>query len=548
MPDPVTAAALAWWVMPAIFGGISLFTTALSYLLRSHAKKPNAFDSPTYGWQGMANSYEPGTSINLPYGTIELPPAILNWYRKGNGGKTRAHFIGSLGHGQIAGVRGIKINGLSVRHYYSKFNKNCEIYMTHGEYQQKVYKFVKEVKGTLDGAITTSSTSFSVTITNSRSFQTASAKEPGYLLIYTDDTDTGKETYEFVRYLSVSVVGLVATFKGVRISKSHSSGDNIVQMYKIVKDDAGAVREIIPHIGSVSTFHQNINNIELTNSWSSIFTTNGKVDSFATTFEFPEGLYKFDNTEGYKPHQVKIAVRWRAVGESSWVTDDEVRAPLPGTESHIKVTKNKSYAILVDSSTGNEITGTEEDFDFLDDIEEGMEIDFLGYSKGSSTPVTYTYIIDSVLTEPNGDYEISSEDGRRIPLYRAKIKFSSRKAPSEDSSKKYPGNDVNNVAYTVYYYNFVNGNSARILIPDKPKTIQESYQVTFQFPQDGRGDEEKLPSYKQYEIQYKLVFPTILHSTTSDAHKIVITSIEDIKLDDLVYPGEALIGMRLLMT
>jgi len=542
----VPAAALAWWVMPAIYGGISLLTTALSYLLKSHAKKPNAFDSPTYGWQGMANSYEPGTPLNLPYGDIRLPPAIINWYRRGNGGKTRAHFIGSLGHGQIAGCRGIELNGLPIRHYYSKFNKDCEIYMTHGEYQQKVYKFVKEVKGTLNGAITTSSTSFSVTITNSRSFQTASAKEPGYLLIYTDDTDTGKETYEFVRYLSVSVVGLVATFKGVRISKSHSSGDNVVQMYKIEKDDTGIVREIIPHIGSVSTFHQDINNIELTNSWSSIFTTNGKVDAFATTFEFPEGLYKFDNDDGYKPHQVKIAVRWKAVGEGSWVTEGTDRTVLPETEHTIKVTKNKNYAILVDASTGVEITGTEETFDYLDNIKEGMEIDFEGVSKGQNAD--FTYVIDTAFADPTGDYTPSSEDGHLIPLYRGKIKFKSRINPSEKSSGKYEGGDVTKKTYSIWYHKSININSAKILIPEKPKTIQGSYQVTFQFPQDGLGDEEKLPSYKQYEIQYKLVLPLIPHNITSDAHKIVITSIEDIKLDDLVYPGEALIGMRLLMT
>ena len=69
--------------------------------------------------EGPVNSYEPGTPLNVAYGTIELPPAILNWYRRGNSGRTRAYFIGSLGHGQIAGCRG-KLNGLGFSHYYGK--------------------------------------------------------------------------------------------------------------------------------------------------------------------------------------------------------------------------------------------------------------------------------------------------------------------------------------------------------------------------------------------------------------------------------------------
>src|SRR3990167_1013457 len=346
-----------------------------------------------------------------------------------------------------------------------------------------------------------------------------------------------------VRYLSASNVGSTWTFKGVRMTKSFVDADNVTQLYKIAHNDDGVARQIIPHIGSVTTYHQDINSIELTNSWSSTFTTNGKVDAFSTTFELPEGLYKFDDKEGYEPNQVKIAVRWRAVGASSWAEYGEVRTPLSGTEHNIKVVKNTNYALLVDASTGDEITGTEEDFDFLDDIEEGMEIDFTANSKD------YTYFIDSVITEPTGDYELSGEENsERLPLYRAKIKFSSRKAPSESKSKKFPGHTVNNVTYAIYYYKSDNVNVARITIPEKPGIKQGSYQVTYQFPQDGLGDEEKLSSYKQHEIQCKLVSPTTTHDTTKDAHKVVLTSIEDIKLDDLVYPGEALIGMRLTMT
>ena len=529
--------------------GIGLLITALSYLLRPHQKKMNSFDSPTYGWVGMTNSYEPGTPLNLPYGTMEIPPAIVNWYRRGNGGKTRAYFIGSLGHGQIAGCRGVMLNGLPIRHYYSKFNKDCAVYITHGEYQQKVYKFCKEVKGYLVGAPsgTSPTKTLTVVVTNSRTFQSASAKEPGYLLLYSSGTDNGKETYEFVRYLSSSNVGSTWTFKGVRVTKSFIDADNVVQMYKIEKDDDGNVRETIPHIGSVSTYHQNINNIELTTDWSSIFTTHGKVDSFSTTFDFPEGLYKFDEKKGgYQPNQVEIAIRWKAVDSGSWVEEGTTRTVLPGTEHKIDVTKNTNYAIIVDETTGVEITGTQEDFDFLDDIEEGMEIEFQGISKGTSAP--FTYVIDSVISEATGTYGTSVDDRAIVPLYRGKIKFKSRINPSESSKGKYEGGNVQKVAYSIYYYKSINVNSAKIKIPESPKTIQSSYQVTYQFPQDGKGQEEKLTSYKQHQIQYKLVSPTTTHSATKDAHKIVITSIEDIKLDDLVYPGEALIGMRLLMT
>ena len=519
-----------------LLAGLTALTVALNYLLRPHTKKPNSFDSPTYGFSGMSNSYEVGTPINLPYGTIQVPPAIINWYRRGNEGTTRAYILGSLGHGQIAGVRAIKINGQLLSKYYSSFNKDCQVWITHGEYRQKVYKFCKKVKGTISN-ITTEGEFKTVTITkdtSSRSFQNATADEPGYVLIY-DGSDTGNESYEMVRYFSRPTDNSTTTvLKGVRWTKTHNVGDEVEQLYKIEKSEAGNVRRVIPHFGQYSNYHQDIDAIELTTSWQS-FTTHGKVDAFSLTFDFPEGLYKFDDKEGFESNQVKIGVRWKKTSESSWTTEStDVDVVLSGTENYIKVEKNTNYAILTNAS-GVEITGLKEEFDYLENIEEGMELEFSDGSK------TYRYVIDKIILEPPGEYT----SGELI--YRGKIKFKSRKEPSVSKKAKYTGNTVGNATYTIYYFKSVNSNSARIYIPEKPKTIQSSYQVTYLFPRDGRGEQDKL-NYDQYDIQVKLISPTSEHNTNKDAHKIVLTSIEDIKMDDLVHPGEALLAMRLTMT
>jgi hypothetical protein len=536
-------------LIPILIGiGLALLTTVLNYLLRPHLKKQNPFDSPTYGFYGMSNSYEPGTPVALPYGTIQIPPAIINWYRSGFGGKTRANILGSLGHGPIAGCREIKINELPIRQYYSNFNKDCEIYITHGDYQQKVYKFVKKVEGKIKSLSGSSPTkTLVVECTNSRKFQSASAKEPGYLLLYGQSKDEGQETYEFVRYLSASQNGSEWTFKGVRVTKNFSVNDKVEQLYQIVKEDDGSVAEVIPHMGLTITAHQDIDNIEIPYSrWSETFTTDGKVDAFAVTFTFPEGLYKFDDKEGYKPNQVIIKVRWRKLGDSSWqedVTEQEV--VLDGTENYINVKEKTNYAVIADSS-GKEITGTQENFDYLDNIEPGMEIEFIGNKEGK--PTTYRYIIDSVFTEANGEYKTSDEDGSLIPLYRGKIRFSKQIKPSETDSGKYNGKTVKGKSYTIYYKKNVNPNITKLAIPETPKTIQGEYQVTYVFPHDSFGNEGRLPSYAKYEIEFKLISPATEHKIDKDAHKIVITSIEDIRYDKLTYPGEALIGLRLTMT
>ena len=519
--------------------GITLLVTALSYLFRPHQKK-SPFQSATYGLQGPVNSYEPGTPLNVAYGTIELPPAILNWYRRGNSGRTRAYFIGSLGHGQIGGVRGVKLNGLGFSHYYGKkSNKDAQIYITHGEYQQKVYKFCKEVIGYLSEAPTGTSPKMTLTVvvSNGRTFQTASAKEPGYLLLYGQNTDTGGETYEMVRYLSATVDGSTWTFKGVRMTKTFLAADNVKQFYKIVKDDANNAVEVIPHIGSITTFHQDIASVPITNSWSQTFTTHGKVDAFSTTFDFPEGLYKI-NKGKVSPNQVTIAVRWAIAGSNDWSGDPiYVETPLSETEYKINVTKNTNYAILCDTS-GNEITAADGSYDYLDNIDPGMEIEF---SKGVS--VTYRYYIASIFTESTGEYTSLG-----YPAVRGKIMFKSRIKPSVDSSPKYSGADITAATYVIYYQVNSNENSALITIPETAKAIQGSYQTTYQFPLDGLSNEKKMSAYKQYDIQYKFSPDLGGHDTSKDAHKTVITSIEDITMDDLTYPGEALIAMRLVMT
>lgn len=521
---------------------IGLAMTALSYLLRPNQKKSNPFDSPTYGLQGMLNSYEPGTPLNLPYGTIQLPPAIINWYRRGNAGSTRAYFVGSLGNGQIAGVRDIKLNGLALRHFYSKFNKDALVYITHGEYQQKVYRFGKEVIGYLkiDPSGTSPTKTLTVIVTNSRQFQSASAKEPGYLLLYSQNKDPGNETYETVRYLSSSVSGVEWIFKGVRMTKTFITGDYVKQIYKIEKDDEGNVKETIPHIGSVTTFHQEINSISLTDSWSQIFTTNGKIDAFSTTFDFPEGLYKVKEGK-YFPNQVHVAVRWSIAGSSNWEVDPiYVETLLSDTEYYININKNTNYAILCDID-GNEITAAEGEYDYLDKIEEGMEIEFTGVSKGITS--VFRYYIDSVFTESTEKYTSLG-----YPEVRGKIKFKSKIKPSINDSPLYSGANIKAATYAIYYQKNTNLNTALISIPENAKTIQGAYQVTYQFPFDGLGHEEKMSAYKQYDIQYKLMPPITTHDPSKNANKIVITSIEDIIMNDFVYPGEALIGMRLRMT
>lgn len=532
---------------------VSLALTAIQYLLRPKQQKGDVFDSKTYHTDGMQNSVEIGTPINVPYGVHKIAPQIRSYLSIAKGDDTTIEALCSCGEGVINGIRDVRLNNQSFGSLFGyKYHTNGKIkngyWVTFGEKIQKVYESCKSVEYELVHNI---SPGFNVTITveldwsKRTKFQQASADEPGYLIVYDWDGGTAAsgsdaDTIEIVQYTGwqqESGTGYLQ-FTGCRVTKSHTgSFASVIQKYKIKKNSAGSVYETIPGFSKTVVNHQEVNT-NVTKSSPVTVTTQNKVEALAVTIGFPEGLYKFNEKKGYEKASVQVAVKWWPDGESWSGVETPVTTTRTQTSTnnhYIKLEKKKNYGYLVDSN-GDYVEGTESELDQNTDWDSIEAKDILKFTLGGTN--YECKVTKPPVKVPTGSYKYETVEGelQYNPVYRFKVNF---KQQSPEQVDKYTGPKADKASYAFTYEETEYSNYYETTIePDKAKL--SDYRLTFILP-----EMEKFGNldYKKYKVQVKKKTEDMTDSEKG-INKMTFIELQEITLDRLAYPYEALLALK----
>jgi predicted phage tail protein len=116
------AAIAVWWAAATFWQGVvfvlSILATAYSIYsaLTARQNKPSFgsstddTSSPTYGWDGIANTQSAGLAISVIYGTHRIGGQIINQYVTGDGTSEYLNMLIALCEGEIEGISSIEIN------------------------------------------------------------------------------------------------------------------------------------------------------------------------------------------------------------------------------------------------------------------------------------------------------------------------------------------------------------------------------------------------------------------------------------------------------
>src|SRR5574337_773981 len=540
---------------------ISLFLTGLSavlsYLLKPKMPKSN-FASPTYSGDVMQNVTELGAPVSLLYGTQRIAPAIINYYKYGNEGKTRLRILASVGEGVIAGWQGIMINGQTIESFYTSRDDRT-IYITHGEVKQKVYKFRSPISGTI---VSQSGTSpdmqlfYNLNLAGSDTLQNATDDKPGYIIAWDTDlqadikTKKLKDSYQVIRYLGIDKSQKMLT--GCRVSKPLVNGKTAFQqLYRISLRTDGIPHEVIPGFGKVVVQRTAVNAL-LDGNWYN-YSSTYELQEFSLDFSLPLGIYEFDKKDGYQKSSVQVEVQWKklSAGWNDTMQEETVRDSTSLSNNYIFLKKNKSNVDMCDASGNILWYDTIEDADAANnwgDVKEGDWIDFSGKDQNNKT-VTYSYFIEEVILRS----QTISADPEPITQYSYRLHFSRNRSGSADDYQynTYNGKipTPNATSYTIKYLKTVSVVAAKgsmiITIPKNPEVHFSEYQATYNLPYDSQTDEHDL-DLDFYNIRVRKI--TRSFSDPQDGvNETRIANICELTLDKLSYPGEALIGLDIVM-
>ena len=539
------------WLAFGIMMLLSIGLSAIQYLLRPKAQKGDVFDSKSYHTDGMQNSVEIGVPINVPYGTHKYAPQIRSYFLMAKGNFTQVQVVLSCGEGVIAGMRDIRLNDQPFFSVLKRKKKDGTLkngyWLTLGEQIQKVYESSRPATGTLKYDV---SPGFNQTITltmpysSHTKFQDASAAEPGYFELYNfTGAKINIESIEIIQYTGKQqeAGGARLQFTGCRIIKSHAAATSRVkQRYTIKKAASGAVLETIPGF-TRSVVHHNTVNTEVKKGSPVTITTQNKIQAFAVTVGFEEGLYMFKKT-GYKPYPVKISISWWKDGDiegADSVPVTTTRAETADDGYYIALGKNTNYAWLVDTN-GVHIEGSAAYLDENTKWEDIETNDLLEFTLGSNTYICK--ITGEVIYEPTDKttYETNAEGYyEEVPVYRLKVKFVQQEP---DAPEKYNGPKTSKVSYKITWVKDEVINVYKTTLPNgkdfKPQLA--SYRYTFILPNAEKfGNLE----YAKYKIKVDKKTPNS-NNPEWGVNKMTLIEIQEMTIDDLCYPHEALLALQ----
>lgn len=561
---------------------------SLQYVMRPKGRRPDAFDSPQYSFQGLSNQYGPGTPNNTIYGDwMKIAPNIITWYKHREGDNMFAYMLTEVGFGVVGGIRDIKINDQGIINYKgNKKKEGFKVYLTHGESQQKVYEYYKKIVRSDAYLITEESPTgnhrYTVTYTldnDQEDFQAATPAEPGYFLLYDkSDEDDSSETHEMVMYTGKSS----NTLTGCRIFKSHTVAvDNyprMIQDYQISKNEAGNVQQIIPFFQSLVTNHTKVEQVvsyansdpEDSSGWVEV-TTVDKIQRFSVVLSFYEGLYKIDSKDGSPNHSTcNIAIRWYPYG-GAWApeyaevtkTRDKSTGTFVDKDGNTKngsanciglplVLDGKGKRRYVDycyctESDGDYVVGTEEDLNNntrWDDIQPGK--DWITFTVGGTT---YEYIIKDVIRQDYKEFDTTAGEYVIKKVWKMKFLRPLNDESSVDGKyygalpKATGGHDFSPVSYTVSFKKRAQTNLVVRTI--EARTFSE-YQWTNILPKaddDDSSDDEFL-QYQKYKIAVKKLTPNE-DDSGKGVNNLRFEEVQEMTNDDLVYPNKSLLGLKI---
>ena len=539
------------WLAFGIMMAISIGLSAIQYLLRPKAQKGDVFDSKSYHTDGMQNSVEIGVPINVTYGTHKYAPQIRSYFLMAKGNFTQVQALLSCGEGVIAGIRDLRPNNQPFFSVLKRKNKDGTLkngyWLTLGEKIQKVYESSRPATGTLQYDV---SPGFNQTITltmpysSHTKFQDASAAEPGYFELYNfTGSKINIESIEIIQYTGKQQEAGVARlqFTGCRIIKSHAAATSRVkQHYQIKKAASGAVLETIPGF-TRSVVHHNTVNTEVRKESPVTITTQNEIQAFAVTVGFEEGLYIFKKT-GYKPHPVKISISWWKDGDTEGADSVPVtttRAETADDGYYIALEKDTNYAWLVDTN-GVHIEGSAAYLDENTKWEDIETNDLLEFTLGSNTYICK--ITGEVIYEPTDKttYEINAEGyGEEVPVYRLKVKFVQQEP---DAPEKYNGPKTSKASYKITWVKDEDTNVYKTTLPNGKdfKAQLASYRYTFILPNAEKfGNLE----YAKYKIKVEKKTANV-NNPEWGVNKMTLIEIQEMTIDDLCYPHEALLALQ----
>ena len=532
------------FVVFGIMMAISLVLTGLQILLRPKQQKGDVFDSKTYQLQGMENSIEVGTPVNVVYGEHKISPHILNYQVIARGESSKIEAVLSLGEGVIAGIRDIEVNDQGIDNLFAN-DDDYDYWVTHGESVQKVYNKCHKIKAKLKetvspGANVTIKCTLDKDVTKEdRDFQAATSNEPGYFTVY--NWEDGNEdahdidSYEIIKYTGkTNVSNTERWLTGCLVTKSHTGlAASIKQIYKIYHDDLGNVPQVIPGLNKTVVNHQDVST-QVNHNDPLTKTTINKVEAVSIVIGFPSGLYAFDDKDGYKDTSVNVRFTWWMDGTSwsdttEWVT--KTRTKTADTGYYIKLKNGKNYGYCVDAG-GNYTEGT---------VEELEDTEWNKIRAGDIIKITtdMDYELKVKLApelEPIPSDEYTS-DGYPIEKFRYKITF---KQIVPAASKTYTGPKATNASYEVVYEaKESNAVLETTISPGKP--ILSDYRYSWVLPnlkEFGKLD------YAKYKYKVEKLTPEF-SSADKGANDMIWVELQEITIDALAYPHEGLLAVEL---